>query len=259
MIKFVIYSHTDYLDVLKIQTDYMGILKDKVLFINQNNLELTDLYKNYNNVIFYDDSLTYPSRVYSCLEQINDDYILFIHDIDILLNLDIDIIEEFVLFLHKNNYDRVDLKYCDKFNSNSNLIKFTPKKNNIEYDLMLIEQSNPSNYIYNVNPSIWKKSSFMDILHKFQHKNYRTIEDLDVQEYAKKYKIYKIFSNKKHECGYFICVDFFKFLHISHNGKYLPFNLEFKTIYGQSYSDVKFDYINIVENYKLYNSNRWYK
>ena len=45
MINYVIYGHTDYLDVLNIQTDYAQNRGHLTLFINDNNLELKELYK----------------------------------------------------------------------------------------------------------------------------------------------------------------------------------------------------------------------
>jgi hypothetical protein len=272
MINYVIYGHTDYLDVLNIQTDYSQNKGHLTLFINENNLELTDLYEKYNEVVFYDDKDTYATRVLSCLKKINYDYILLIHDIDIILKSDDRTIEKLFDFLRTNNFDRVDLKFSDKINQSTKLIKINnlvdiskweqisineiEKKNNIPY---LIDQDDVTNYIYNVNPSIWKRESFIDLLSNFRHKNYRTIEELDVQEYSKKFKIFKMFSNKKLNCGYFQCLESFVYLHISHNGKLLPLNMNFVTVYGQSYGDISNEYIKIVENYNLINSNKWYK
>lgn len=272
MINYVIYGHTDYLEVLNIQTDYAQNKGHLTLFINKNELDMTDLYAKYDEVVFYDDRETYASRVLSCLEKIDYDYILFLHDIDIILKTDDIMIGSLLDFLRDNNFDRVDLKYTDKVNQSSKLIKMNniqdiskwdevtfneiEKKNTLPY---LVEQTDEKDYIYNVNPSIWKRVTFMDILNKFKHKNYRTIEEIDVQIYSKKFKIFKMFSNKKLDCGYFQCLDGFVFLHISHNGKLLPLNMNFVTVYGQSYNDISNDYIQIVEKYNLINSNKWYK
>ena len=272
MINYVIYGHTDYLDILKIQTDYAQNRGHLTLFINENNLDINELYEKYDEVVYYNDKETYAVRVLSCLEKINYDYILFIHDIDIILDSDVNIIKKLFEFLIVNNFDRVDLKYSDKINPSTNLIKINnlrdvsqweqvsvneiEKKTNTHY---LIEQDDVNNYIYNVNPSIWKRESFIELLSNFKHKNYRTIEEIDVQMYSKKFKIFKMFSNKKLDCGYFQCLDSFVFLHISHNGKLLPLNMDFVTVYGQSYNDISSQYIKIVEKYNLINSNKWYK
>ena len=86
MINYVIYSNTDYLDILKIQIDFIKDLKNKTLLINQNDLELSNLYENFNEVVFYNDSEPYASRLLN-LSKLGYDYILFIHDIDILINI----------------------------------------------------------------------------------------------------------------------------------------------------------------------------
>jgi hypothetical protein len=72
MINYVIYGHTDYLDILRIQTDYMSVYNNVTLFINHNTLVLDDLYSKYKNVIFYDDSKQYSYRLLDCLNQINE-------------------------------------------------------------------------------------------------------------------------------------------------------------------------------------------
>ena len=35
---YVVYSHTDYLTILTVQSDYMKIYENKILFINKNNI-----------------------------------------------------------------------------------------------------------------------------------------------------------------------------------------------------------------------------
>jgi len=268
MINYIIYGNTDYLDVLNIQTDYMFGSKHLTLFINKNDKDLSQIYKKYDKVIFYDEKDTYPNRISSCLKQIDYEYFLFSHDIDILLNVDDKIIKDFHDFLIHYDFDRVDLKYCDKINDDSLLIKYESGKNigdwnrdvvykNIDDGIYLIKQDDVNNYIYNVNPSIWKKESMFSIMEKFKEKNYRTIEDLDVQMYSKKYTVFKLYSKNFFNCGYFKCLNLYKFLHISHSGKFLPLNKDFVTIYGQSYADIKDDYLKIINNYNLQKNPKW--
>ena len=57
-------------------------------------------------------------------------------------------------------------------------------------DLFLIKNTNPRHYLYNVNPAIWKRSCLLEILNKFPHKTYRSIELFDVQKYCVKFNIY---------------------------------------------------------------------
>lgn len=268
MINYVVYGNTDYLDVLEIQTDYMCGRGHLTLFLNHNNLELTNLTSKYDNVIYYDNNDTYAKRLLSCIQQINVDYFLLLHDIDILLNVDDDMIEKFYEFLKVNNFDRVDLKHSENKIS-SLIIEYNQEKNANEWEpklpeelsdgLYLVKQDNPSDYIYNVNPSIWKKETFVKLLTNFTHKNYRTIEEMDVQIFAKQFKIFKLNSINKKLCGYFNCVEGFQFLHISHSGKLLPLNKNFVTTYGQPYTDISDEYIKIVDKYNLTKSNKWIK
>lgn len=264
--KILVYSNTDYLDVLKIQTEYLKNKCELILFLNNNDLDLEYIYTNYNKVIFYNNNDTYPKRVYDCLSKIDDEYILFLHDIDILLDFDETVINSFYSFLKRHNYDRIDLKYSNNIN-NGPIIKFdifNPSdlwENDVKLlnsnDIYLIKQNNINDYIYNVNPSIWKRQSLMDILNKFNYKNYRTIEEIDVQIYSSKYNIFKLNCNKYFLCGYFNCLKIFKFLHISHSGKFLQLNDSFTTVYNQSYKDVSFEYSEIVNKFNLRNSPKW--
>lgn len=267
MINFVVYSHSSYSDILQIQTDYITKDSDVILLIDKNDIISDSVYGKYKKVIFYDSNDTYPVRLLKSISQINSDYILLIHDIDILIKYDENILTSFQQFLIENNFDRVDLKYTDKINYNSKIINVDLSqkvsewkiinKSEIGDNIVLVEQNDINNYIYNVNPSIWKKNSLIKILEKFPYKNYRTIEEIDVQQFAKDFKVFKMFSNEKLNCGYFQCLPLFVFLHISHNGKLLSLNDNFKTIYGQSYSNVSQEYIKIVENYNLKKSKKW--
>jgi hypothetical protein len=266
MVNYVVYGHTDYLDVLQIQTDHVESLNSKLLFINKNNLNLNGIYQKYNNVFFYDDSKTYPQRLSECLNQIEDDYIVFCHDIDILLQIDQNVIIELYNFLKYRNFDRVDLKHTSQntspiiyeCNKNINYKKWSPIKNVINNDsIFLIKQVDTSNYIYNVNPSIWKRTSLLEIMDTFPNKNYRTIEDVDVQSFSTKYNIFKIYTKEKKECGHFDCINDFVFFHITHNGSFVPLNSNYSTIYNQPYWEIKDYYENIVNKYDLKNTNKW--
>jgi hypothetical protein len=266
MINYIIYGHTDYLDILKIQTDYMSIYSNVTLLINNNELDLNDLYLKYKTVIFYDDNLQYSKRLIHCLNQITDKYLVFIHDIDIVLNIDEETIISFYKFMEKNDVDRVDLKQSHNLNV-INVIEIDKqtsvdswkiiKKEEINDGIYLVKQEDPKDFIYNVNPSIWKRESFMELLITFPDKTYRTIEDMDVQNYCKRFDVYKLFSKNSIECGYFTCLEIFKFLHISHSGKLLRLTNSFTTEHNQSYASISENYIDIVNKYNLKSSPKW--
>ena len=181
MINYVIYSNTDYLDVLKIQTDHVHSLGHTTLFINQNDLDMSEIYSKYDNVIFYNNDDAYAKRLLTCVNQLDMDYFLLVHDIDIVVGVDENVINDMFDYMKKENVDRIDLKYSEKTFSS---ISFKD-------DLYLVKQLDSNNFIYNVNPSIWRKSALTDVLAKFHYKSYRTIEDMDVQFYCNKFKVFK--------------------------------------------------------------------
>jgi len=262
MFNYVFYGHTDYMDVLEIQTDKTKNIKNKILFLNHNNNDLSGLYSEYDKVIFYDDKNSYPLRIVECLKQMTDEYIFFSHDIDVILNIDVNFINNVYKFLKDNDFDRVDLKNSAFFQSDL-IYEYLDDKtwskvktyNNTE-NVFLLCDKNENNYIYNVNPSIWKTNTLMEIMLNFPNKNYRTIEDNDVQNFTKKYKIFKLCSNNKIECGHFNCINEYMFFHISHNGKFVPLN-GYSTVYGQPYWSIKDEYVEIVDKYNLKKSNKW--
>lgn len=245
-LKYVVYSHTDYLDVLQLQTESLKYYNNKILLINKNNNDLLDLYKYYNEVIFYEDTLPYASRLLY-LSNIKDEYILFIHDIDVIIKKDDYILSTIKNFMCENNIDRVDLQVRVEWDrSNRDILKFN--HNNTEIELR--KQTNVSNYIFNVNPSIWKTSSFLDVLNKFKNETYRTIENDSVMNYCRKYNIYKLYSNNPIKCGWFSCLSFFQFIHVTHKGKLLP-----KT-HNQLDTSLQLEYDNMINKLFKCNTNK---
>ena len=99
----------------------------------------------------------------------------------------------------------------------------------------------------------------LGLLNTFPNKTYRNIEGTDVQRYISNLLVYKLFTNKPVNCGYFQCLGIFKYLHISHSGKLLLLNDKYETEYGQSYSDISDEYVSIVTKYNLKFSNKWVK
>ena len=79
-INYIVYGHTSYLDILEIQSDYIRNYGNVTLFLNSNDLELDGLYAKYDRVIFYDDNVQYAKRLIHCLNQIDDEYFLLIHE-----------------------------------------------------------------------------------------------------------------------------------------------------------------------------------
>jgi hypothetical protein len=115
--------------------------------------------------------------------------------------------------------DRIDLQCRRSWDL------YNRERLSIEFDNLNVElraQKNINNYIYNVNPSIWKLNVLLDIMENFKNETYRTIENESVMKYCLKYNIYKLYSDNPIKCGWFSCLSFFQFIHITHKGKLLP-------------------------------------
>jgi hypothetical protein len=251
---YIVYSNTDYIDILTVHTDYLKF-DNNILFINKNNLDLSSIYNKYKKVIFYDDALPYASRLLTCIEQIDNDYFLLIHDIDIPLFIDENRINSIYEYAISNNIDRVDLQQDIRVNRNETISEIIEidnfnEINNHEinnYDHSLVKNDNISNYIYNVNPSIWKKDSLYQLLSNFRYETYRTIEGRHVQEFCLRFKIYKINSKQKMNSGYFSITPLFQFLHITHGGGLMPVN----NIINGADVHINNEYIKILQKYKF--------
>ena len=251
-LKFVVYSHSSFLEVLKIQIDYLTGIGDMILIINKNDEDLNEIYNSFEKVIFYEDSQPYGYRLLSTIEEVPYDYFIFIHDNDIVFHIDVEKVKSMFTFLRENNYDRVDFQLAYDFD--------TLKGHEImDHELYYIKSSNTDTtnkgYPYNVNPSIWKKETLLDIMNKFGFRDYRTIEHPDTQNYSVNFNIFKLFSKNKFKCGYFICLEPLKYLHITHYGKYLNLN----NIPEEDSKDIKNEYVNIIKKYNLTNSEKWQK
>jgi len=268
MIDYIVYSNTDYLDILEIQADHIQGKGNVTLFLNQNDFNLEKLYSKFNKVVFYNNSDVYAMRIATCLRQIDNEYFILLHDMDILLNTDDTKLEKLLECLKINNLDKIDLKRTAaidtkklyKINDFNNFTTWIPKKDNEEVDddsVYLIVVDEPGDFIYNVNPSIWKKTALYDIVNTFQNRSYRDIENIDVQHFCKKFKVLGLHTKKSIDAGYYNCLDLFKYLHITHSGKLLELNPTSTTRYGQSYLSVREDYIKIIEKYNLRASNKW--
>jgi len=250
VVNYVIYSHSSFLDVLNIQLDYIQGKGHLTLFIDENNHDLKHIYNKFDKVVFYDSNLTYGNKMLNCLNQIDYEYFIFIHDNDILYYVDNQKMLEFIDFLKINNYDRVDFQLAYDFNRELS--------HTIEDDgLYLIKSSNTdttaNGYIYNVNPSIWKLETLKKIMQTYSHRDYRTIEHPEVQEFCLQFNIFKLYSKQQYNCGYFICLEPFKYLHITHSQHYLNLG----SLPKESYKDIEEEYTIITNKYNLKNSNKW--
>lgn len=169
----VIYTHSDFFDILQIQIDFFSkiINKNKYTVHILSDKHITCDY----NVIIYDNELPYASRILSCLSKITSEHILITHENDILLKFNESIIDTFVSTMKKNNISSIELKQsiniCDPIQINNTL--FLSRKN--------------TGYIYSVQPTIWNRNGFIFLLSNFKNKTYRTIECEEINNFILKH------------------------------------------------------------------------
>ena len=213
---YVVYSHSSFSDVFKVQNQYFKEIKhEKILFIDI--LDETIDY-NFDRIIFYNPDLNYSKRLSECLRQMNTDkYVIFIHDNDILLKHCEKDIYHLTNIMTEYSIDRIDLQH--KIDNHENIHKI--QYNN---EIQLCQHKNASGYNYNVNPSIYRFHKLKAIMDTFDC-SYRAIEwyESGVQEYCvNNLNTYTLYSSKPICAGYFNVTDIFIFLHITHHGELLP-------------------------------------
>jgi hypothetical protein len=237
--KTLVYSHSDYADITQIQLEHISKFIKPTLLFNKKN----DLY----DTILYDDSFQYAERVLSSIKDIKEEYIFFIHDIDVVLNMDLSYLNELVDIMKKNNIDRIDLKH-------QNIIT---EPLYVTEQICLSKTSFPQDqYVYNVNPSIWKTKTMINTFYLFRNESYRSIEHSKIQSYCSdKFNFYTTFSKNPINMGYYDCYEQFKYLHISHYGQFMPDDIT-KNKMSKSNNDI---YHNIINKYNLKNGNRKFK
>lgn len=175
---------------------------------------------NFARELIYDEKDNYTKRLLTLFEQIDEKYLLFIHDVDILINLNLNILPEYLECIEMNNIDRLSLGV---FNQNNNEII---KHKNIQ--ICNIGNINSKNFItpYDVAPSIWNLKSLTTFFKNFSTSNYDLEFNPNAQNYFKQFmKSYGIQKNENinlvYHRGFVYCEDF-NFLHITIKGKALP-------------------------------------
>jgi len=225
----VIYSHSEYIEILNISTKFLKSYKNKILLID-NNFKNDEYLNYYNNIIYYDNKEPYGSRLLK-LNVIKDDIILFMHETDVLIEYDVNILNNLKQYIINNKVDKIELQHCawppakiplkQTYNTKNKEIYFNELCNIYKID-------NPNFFVYNVNPTLWRKESFLNIMTNFKDYNYRQMESKPVQLYtASKFNCLSLKCEKYVKCAYFTCPLFFQFIHLTHYGKFAQLKNKF--------------------------------
>jgi len=240
--KILVYSHSDYNDILEIQNDQINKFLECDLIYNK---EITNT--KFKNIYIYDDSKPYGNRLYETIKKIKEDYLLFIHDNDIILQINEDYINNILRLMKIKNIDKVDLKHQNLIFRNQTFIG----------DNILSQTSFPNDlFVYNVNPAIWKTEKFLKCLENYKNETYRTIEHSSIQKFcSENITSFITHSEKPIKMSYYDCYSEFKFLHISHHGEFLPKDFNQTKMEKENF----IEYETIISKYNLNNKNRKFK
>jgi len=176
-IPLCIYAHSDVFDVLSIQFDYLTKLFNNTsqkiyLFSNRKYDRHTDL--KYETILYNDDTV-YTKRLKSCIEKVKEDYLIIIHEKNILLKYSDDFINKLVNIMQTNKIDSIDLKSrraCLSDVTVTDTIKLSNLKN--------------MDFTFNLQPRLWKRTSAIELFSSVEAKTYRNSEDNEMQSAIKK-------------------------------------------------------------------------
>jgi hypothetical protein len=210
MFSIVIYTHSDYFDILPIQLEYfdklVNKLSDKTVYLLSNEPFPECKYKT----LLYDQTTPYATRLRTGLEEINDEYIVFTHENDVLVRFNESFIEDIIQAMAKHGIDSVELKHDTRgsdpipINTETSMVKKTE-------------------YFYNVQPTLWKREQLLQVLRQFPEKAYRTIEHDDLQSYMREnYKTYTLLCSEKIKSIWYELPAGYCYLHMTSRLMLLP-------------------------------------
>ena len=181
-IPWVTHTHTDCLDVCKIYEGEMPIYLGGESFWNNHYYLINSKYKRNNdyyslsgNLFFYEEELSYPIRLINILSNIDSELIVLDHEDMILYKkANIEIINDSLSLLYEKELDSIG------FIKNINA-----KYNNINKNQFIQIIDRKSDWIFSIQPSIWRKESLQNILKMNLSSNIWQIETRS-QEIVKK-------------------------------------------------------------------------
>jgi hypothetical protein len=240
----VIFSNSEYSFLWPILEENINKIKSnknqlKYIFVcDVNNLEKP---KGFDQYIVYDINNCYAKRwTTDILPNIESNYILVVHDVHIIVNMDTIFILKNMQLMYENNIDRCSLNV---FNGNYIIEKFGIK-------LCHLNNTKGNTYTpYDVCPAIWNKHSLEHLFKIFPDETYRTSElNKELQLFCK--NNFRCFGQQKSSAELFYCLgrpylSNFKILHITIRKEILnPVEV---------YMNMKEDFLYYANKYNLFN------
>jgi hypothetical protein len=263
---WLVYTHTDYLDCFSVGRHYNEALDSYCVAINDTEKQIRDI-DELKSVLIYPSILPYASRLLYLLNKIRTRYVLLIHENDFILRYSNSFLHGCIDLMDQYGIDRINLhptqsptvRKLDFRNDGQYFGNGEPhptRETDKPHSICELPEDAP--YRINVNPSLNRRDSLMDLLLNFMDRTYRTYEHPDVFQFSKRLNIWGIWEPNPLYCGYYLGTPAFKFLHITHYGKWLLINSSMQNSLGQKCFDIMDDYKNIQSSIKAVRSNRPY-
>ena len=217
-ITLLVKTNSSYSYLWPIIDDYVNHINiHKILAFDE---KLDNLPSNFNSYIKYDKKLNFGRRLIQILNKITHKYVLFVPDVDLIINLNTDILLKYLNLVEQNNIDKVQM--C-VFNGTDIILNDNYGVCNLNSTLKY-----PSNQYYPIDcgPCLWKKDKFLELFEKFPNSTYNCMDlNKDIINYCiKNFKCYGIqYTNNlllKYNRGLTYSNDL-SFLHITTKGKIL--------------------------------------
>ena len=263
MLNLLIFSHSDYSFLWKIIEEYIEHLDDlnPIFISNKTNLSKPMFFKEY---IEYDESLPYFSRwKIDILPKLKTQYLLIVHDVNIIVNCDSNFIKSITESMKLNNIHRCSLNVFKSISIDTNNIIETNYKN--------VKLCNLNNAVgntftpYDTCPAIWDINSFNKLINQFPSETYRNSElNKNLQNVCRdNFNIYGIQKtyNKIYYCLGRPYTEFFKILHLTTKNEltfpkkvYMDFEKEFDYIFDKykliNQVKINNNYLFVLDNFK---------
>lgn len=219
-VTFLFYTHSDYKDLWPIMAEKLSLLPvniKKCIGVNAS-APTESLSEHFDSVCTYDDTETYPRKLTSILDSIHTDYVVLIHDNDLIVSFDRSDFNRLLALIQQRAIDRCMFGVVGKEN---------PTVVTDNFSIGRINGMSTPHFItpYDVGPSVWNVGSFKRALSTALDISYRDIERSQIQEYCKSHlNMYAFFSHPGRKTFYCIGRPFsesFQFLHICAQGKLL--------------------------------------
>ena len=219
---FLFYSHSDYSDLWEILKDnisqHIPSKYKRLIAINSNS---SNQPTGFDDVLTYDDSLNYSDKISALMNQITTEYVVFIHDNDLMISFSDVVFADLLSTIKTNHIDRCIFGIIGRNNGTIH---------HPHFNLVNSKATQTSHFCipYDVGPSIWRVEAFKSALAVFPNVSYRDIEDSAIQTYCTDHLNVYGFANDDTKPAYYVIgrpfSEPFQFLHMFVRGKmYEPY------------------------------------